>query len=669
MGGKLIYKGVTYEGELVSNSGKLNMNHSMVGETLTVDSLLFSIITDIKEFVTSQDDNFYTFDDEIFFVNDPALVYSAMAPGELYSDDALIGKYYLKELHQVGKKEFQLMFVSAINLLDRSKHPGGLYSGTPAGDIIAEIMGDINYTIDVNAAAVPIFGYLPYGSRRSNLHYVLMAIGGAVRNASDGSLAVTSLSDTLAGTFGLDRVFEGGTLIDKVPATAIEVTEHNYFETPESVVLFEGNSLSTETIIFNEPIHSLSITGGTIIDFGVNHCTFSGVGSVILTGKKYQHVTRVITAGTEPSGSPDDVVMSVTENTVLTPNNAADVAERLYNYLTLAQSIQAEVLFGSERPGDVVSVIHPYTRESVTACIKSMDVSIGLKELRANSEFLIGYTPPSLIDGFQNYVLLAGSGTWNVPEGVEKIRVILAGSGDGGFGGRPGETGSTTNGGAGGDGGQGGKGGNIFEINLNVTPGQEFIYSCAFGGSGGISNTSGTDGGNTTFGDYSSFVGRKYPYGYYEPKSGLTFGENGVHGYDGGAGNGYYSLGPDLYHNGIWYYTGNQGADKYAHGILAYGGCGGGASIGNNGGNGQKADVSEVGSTGTYTAVDGKGGTGAKGGDASDSSSTEYGKGGTGGNGGGGGGAAFNYPFGGPGVGGAGGKGGTGGPGLIIVYY
>jgi len=691
---KLIYNGAEYSNELTANVGRLNMDHAMVGETLSVDTLympviigdlpvrMISVEQDEEDWIVSSDGY------ELCLTDDTsAPVAVRNAPGYYYFNDNLVGKYYLQELRQIAEYEYAFTFYSAIKLLGQSKHKGGLYTGETAGEVIADIMGGVPYTVDEDVAEIQVYGYLPYDWRRLNLQKLLMAIGAAVRNAGDGSLRITSLSDTVVGTFGADRVFVGGTVIDKNPASAVQVTEHNFIPSEDEVVLYENTTYDTETIIFSEPYHDLDITNGTIIESGVNYCTFEGAGAVIITGKKYIHVTRLITVG-EITGNEDEIVKSVTENTLINPFNATEVAERLYDFLTVAQSIRQEVIFGHERPGDVVKVYHPYTRQLVDATIKSMSITMGYNQLRAYTEFLVGYIPPSLISGFTNYTVLTGSGEWTVPEGVTKIRVIIVGAGSGGAGGKKGQKGpqitSDNYGGEGGEGGEGGAGGLILEINMIVAPSAHISYSCGSGGTGGNPDSQGTAGTNTIFGSYSSALGRQWPDGYTEPKTGMILGKSGNTGIKGGRGRSFFEDAEEdiIEYDGMTYYPGQNGATEYRGGDnagYAIGGGGGGAAVGSNGANGTDGVwrwANRTGYYGDYRGYWADHGNGGKGADATidGEDGASYGCGGSGGHGGGGGGwAAGNLPHfdhpGTPGQGGNGSKGGDGADGCVIVYY
>lgn len=697
---KLAFGGADYDEEIVAGGGGLSMDHAMVGETLAVDALTVPLITgDVPERLIASDmaenDMIRTADGVIICVKKgaPTPEFVKNGSGLYYFGDDLIGKYYLNEMNRTGQHERIMRFLSAIRLLDQSDHHGGLYMGETAGVVISDIIGDVvTHTIDEDIAAIQIYGYLPYARRRANLQLVLMAITAAVKNAVDGSLRVTQLSGTSAGIFAEPRVFIGGEVIDRIPATAVQVVEHNYLPSNEGITLFDDSTLGTETVKFREPYHDLQITGGTIVASGVNFCTFSASGAVVLTGKKYTHVTRVITIGTAPTGSESDVVKSVSNNTLLTPNNAVIVAEKLFEYLSVAQSIKQEVVFGTERPGDVVSVMNPYTSQMVSACIKSMDISFGSSELRAVCEFLAGYVPAGATAGFQNYEVLTGSGTFTIPAGVTRIRVILIGGGAGGTGGLNGvnaTTGSSGAGGAGGSGGPAGQGALIFEMNINVNPGDSYSFDCGNGGTGGAVGVEGASGESTTFGALSSAVGRLYPYGYSEPKSGLILAANGDEGVSGGRGNNYSEpISETVTFNGTTYNAGSTGDtvtfNQSGTTANAIGGGGGGPAVGNNGsdgGDGVSQYMSVAGGPyGIYTgywAVHGARGAGANAIDGVDAAT--YGGGGGGGHGGGGGGFVvgdlpyqFDIPganYGGDGgVCGLGSAGGDGGPGAIVVY-
>lgn len=686
---------------------QVHLAHSMVGETLESDTITvtyrekdpdppvgFVVFPSTDEMYSG----WYPMCDanmDEFWVQTPR-TFTGLSPKALtsntvmncYSNDTLVGRFYFDSYKQTGKNKYTLYGVSTIGRLASQKHYGGLYTNATIESVVADILSGYSYTIDSTIASNTITGYLPIASKRDNLQQVLFAVGASVTTTNEGVLQIASMSSVVTSTLSKDKCFMDGNVQLSDPVTGVQLTEHNYFKAYEEVTLFEDGIYGTETIEFSEPYHSLSITGATITNSGANFATISGNGSVKLIGKKYIHVTRVVTAANSKSGN----IKSVNNAYLANPAVAQSLADRVFAYLRNNVVISQDVMFTQERAGDVVKVINPYTGQLEQACTKELDITLSTLQ-RASGKFVVGYTPQGATSGYKNYVLLTDSGTWKVPTGVSKIRLILCGGGSGGGGGADGTAGSDgyvnsqilpseTYGGDGGQGGSAGAlgvGGKIFEISLDVTAGTSYSYACGAGGAGGSANGGkGKAGGATTFGQLSSANGRVYADGYREVKTGLTFGQSGVAGHAGGSGGkgsdrareGYYGeKGTDVLSykggkgaNGYDYYYGNDDRNYQHYG----GGGGGGAANGSNG------------SDGTNRGIGGNGANGSSG-----ESGVNYGQGGGAGNGGGGGGGGSwrysgssigtgnydqHYACAG-GTGGLGGAGGTGKQGCIVIYY
>ena len=678
---------------------KVHLAHAMVGETLESDTLTLTYREKDRDppdgFVTADTDEvMLTADGDDFWVS-VAYQSTGMNPKALtsgtimdcYSNDNLIGRYYFDSYKQTGKDKYTLYGLSMIGVLANQKHYGGMYTNATVADVIADILQGFPYTIDASVVNNTITGYLPIASKRDNLQQVLFAVGATISNNAQGVLQIYAMSDVVTSTLDKSKCFLDGNVQLSDPVTGVQLTEHNYFKSSEVTTLFEDGIYGTETIEFSEPYHSLSISGATITASGVNYATISGNGSVVLTGKKYTHVTRVVSAANSRNGN----VKSVNNAYLANPAVAQSLADRVFAYLRNNVTISQDITFTQERAGDVVKVIDPYTEQLVTACTKELDITLSDLQ-RASGKFLVGFVPQGSISGYTNYVLLTDSGNWVVPAGVKKIRLILVGGGSGGSGGMNGSAGSDgyvasqirpseTRGGDGGQGGAAGAfgtGGKIFEISLDVTAGNSYAYNCGAGGAGGAANGgAGIAGGATTFGQLSSNNGRVYADGYREVKTGLTFGQSGVAGYAGGnGGKGSDNASADYKADdgkSVLTFAGGSGAYGYERyygpddrNYEIYGGGGGGGAA--NGANG---------SSGSRQGTGGNGGNGASG-----ASGTNYGQGGGAGNGGGGGGGG-SYAYSGSaigdnepnffacsgGSGGLGGTGGTGKQGCIVIYY
>lgn len=640
-----------------------------------------------------------------------------------YYDDKLIGKFYMESIQRVGQTRYAIACTSAMGLLDNTTHYGGIYTGQKFSGVLADIIGGMfAYTVSDSTKSMTVYGWLPIATRRDNLQQLLFAFGVGVKKDENGDPYFDLLSADNPFTIVSDRLYLGGNLNTDPLATNIQLTEHQYIaaSSEQDKTLFEGD-ISADTIItplgktvtggivkFQNPAHSISVSNGTLLESGPNYAVLAPGNSVVVTGKEYIHVTRLVTRtkpSTQNTESSKDNNITSDACTLVSANNSEDVADRLMAYYGYAEAVSNQIIVGQERPGDSVICEDPFHNE-IKGFIQSMDITMsGI--LKAASTLIVNYEPPeSRI--FTRSQILTWQSSFTVPENVNRIRIVLIGGGDGGASGAPGEAGAEgtkSNGGRGGKGGAGGQpgnGGKIFVLSLPVEPGQTFDFSQGKGGKGGVcdgaQSVAGTKGTATTFGPYSSDNGKYYDFGYQEIFDGDVYGLPGGAGRNGGKGrNGgdtaeTQPLDPDR----NLYYPGRTGHSKEMYGGIGEGGGGGGAAYwdieqssmagtGYDGGDGDiklRVSTSDVSTLSTYG---GDGGEGAVGGPALKLSvgqespgtvvtqvgSGRGGFGGHGGGGGGGGGSAtggdFNYPGAG-GIGGRGGDGGDGFQGCAIIY-
>ena len=636
-------------------------------------------------------------------------------PLEYYRNNILAARLYKSEIVREGMSVYHLTAVSAIGLLDKLPHMGGLYTGQTFSAVLSDIIGGtFSYTVASDVASILVFGWLPAATRRDNLRQLLFATGVAVRKSADGTINFAFLSASAPSEIANDRIYAGGKVAYTAPATGVDVTEHAYYVTAadQTVTLFDNTdgsgAVTRKTITFDNPCHNLVATGLTLHESGVNYAIVSGTGT--LTGKEYTHQTKIISRRLTTATSEN--INTVQDATLITMVNSGSVADRVLAYYSGAKTLTAGIIAGTERPGDAVYLEDAFG-DLTPGLMESMDIRISAT-LKADTTIVTGFVPGYHGNEYNNSVVLTGSGYWTVPAGVTKIKRVLVGGGDGGSGGHAGTAGSTgtmtqydpldawiTGGsspGDGGDPGEKGQGGKIYADEIIVTPGQIISFACGVGGNGGAVGTAGSTGSDTTFGGASSASGTRSTYGFYDYYSGLAYGTDGVTGYagaDGGAGVSTapeYTGDPAAIHafSGL---SGGNSADGTTGGfggtakntvgiyvIAACGGSGGGAAYGVHGNSGSPG--TSQGGTGYVRAIGGYGGNGAT--PSSGTNATTYGCGGNGGNGGGGGGcpggaycgriegAANEHAYasqGDAGIGGSGSAGGAGGAGCIVVYY
>ena len=473
---------------------------------------------------------------------------------------------YVESIKRTGPKSYHIYAVSAVSKLDTIPHSGGIYTGQTALEVISEICGPIPVIVKSNLRNIQLYGWLPYcqppnSSARDNLNQVLFAIGASLGTDLNGVLRIETLWDGTTGAIELQRTDLNGSVTDVQKVSIVSVTEHQYTEGQEEQNLFEGTAQEGDTIVFNEPMHTLTASGFTILESGANYAKLSA-GSGILTGKKYIHNKRVI-ARTVTENIPENE-KSKENATLVSLINSNAIADRLARYYKCNKTIQASFITEYERPGQIVNIMDPYDQEIVSACIASMNVNMS-GVLKADAELLVGFVPPKPETGYiTERVVLTGSGRWKKPAGVTRIEYVLIGPGQGGRAGKKGEPGSATTlsfsysllgintrysgkhpgeGGKGGEGGAAGHGGKIYRGEMDLSVIDELEYSCGPGGTGATYDESnpeaeGNEGNATTLGDISSDLGSSSEFGYTDIITGEVYATTGLQGIAGGDGAG-----------------------------------------------------------------------------------------------------------------------------------
>lgn len=511
-----------------------------------------SLLNDVLE-IDTLDCDFNNEDTTVLNLEGERVVY--------YFNDRQRGVLYVDNIKRTGTNSYHLYAVSAISRLDNISHTGGIYTGQTVEKIVKEICGPIPVYVKSNLKDIALYGWLPYSSppnssARDNLNQVLFAIGASLGTDLDGILRVEQLWDGVIAEIEASNVDINSSVTENQKVSSISVMEHQYVQGDESVTLFDGTTQYGDIITFNEPMHSLSATGFSILESGANYAILSS-GTGTLTGKKYIHNTRKITKVVDSSATENE---KTKENaTLVSLVNSNNVADRMVNYYKNTKSIQASFIMENERPGHVVKITDPYDKADVVACIASMNVNMS-SILKADAELLVGFTPPS--SGEITYetqrVVLTGRGIWQRPDGVTLVTYVLIGGAQGGKCGSPGSDGgeqeyfsyNTSAGnqergyrygpaGVGGEGGEPGHGGKILQGSLDVSDLDAIPYQCGPGGAGALFHadsveTEGSEGGDTTFGDLSSASGSVSETGYTDTITGEQYALGGTAGTAGG---------------------------------------------------------------------------------------------------------------------------------------
>lgn len=457
------------------------------------------------------------------------------------------GEYFVKNVERIGRTKYRINSISAVGLMDRQIHKGGIYIGETFSAVVAEILGSqYSYTIDSDVAAQKVYGWLPYASKRSNLHQLCMAYGvQIIKEEYSGRMQFTFLragNDEELQTIPKERLFFGGSVNYNEPASHIEVVEHgyHYMSSVEDETLLDNTADYVDHVLvtFDHPIYADSIhqaegSNLTIHQKSTNFAVVSGVGQLL--GKPYIHTTKVISRE-----NPDDVVeknVRVEEATLVTMVNGDNVLDRLAQYFFNSMVVTQDIVVNEEKCGGRYRLWNSY-QEAMVGFIMRMSTNYSSFR-RATCEIIENYIPVGWGAAYthrQEIALTNGANvSWPIPDGVTRVRVVLIGYGDDGLAGENGADGdfaegaSSPEGGAGGAGGLHGAGAKVYGQTVSTEGLTELILTSSGRASRCAAGTQ----------LITSADGASSDTGYYDEMSGQIYalpGVDGLAGADGGKG-------------------------------------------------------------------------------------------------------------------------------------
>lgn len=280
----------------------------------------------------------------------------------VYFNGGLIGCFYLKNGSRKSKTDYYMDSHDALGVLDGNEYHGGIYTGQLVPDVIAEIFSgeDFNYLLSDDFDSVPLYGYIPYTTKRNALVQIAFAIGAVVDTSNYDGVVIYPKQTVKSGEFTSADIFGGLTLEHSDVVTGVRLTVHDYQPSNESAEIYSGVLNGTAEIVFQEPYHDLTITGGTIGTHGNNYAYITGTGgTVTLTGKKYSHYMTTISKD-NPNIIYNKNIKEVQEATLVYKDNASTVLDRVYEYYQRAENVNCDVILGDKVIGQVVDIDTEY---------------------------------------------------------------------------------------------------------------------------------------------------------------------------------------------------------------------------------------------------------------------------------------------------------------------
>lgn len=333
---------------------------SQIGEELTINTFGFTLVVN--------DDTKYLFQKKQKL--------------NLFNNGKLIGSYYIDTATRKSAKSYDIKCYDLIGILDQTKFMGGIYNGVTAGSLLKKILGDVNveYTVDSVTANKLIYGYIPILTRREALCWICMATCSVCDTTHSETVDIYRIDETVKRVIGMESQYSGVNIENTPIVTGLKLTSYSYTSVSDTVEVFNEVLNGSTLVEFMEPLHDLTITGGTIKESGTNYARITGTGStVVLRGQAYNVSTKVIEKSNPLIGALDiQNIIEVSDCTIISSNNAEEVAQRIIDYYLKSKKVSAKIILGDNDLGEKVTISTDFEGD-ITGVIEKIEISANNK--------------------------------------------------------------------------------------------------------------------------------------------------------------------------------------------------------------------------------------------------------------------------------------------------
>lgn len=300
-----------------------------------------------------------------------------------------IGQYYLDEWENLSDTQSLFHATDLLGVLDRMTCRGGIWLG--AGILLEDLLDDllepinVPYELDSDLYGTTVRGWLPISSYREALQQIGFAVGASVDCSRSMAIRIfqtkIAADEAASGTITAAEKGVDQRLALRSQVTEVEVVAHNYVATSTSKQLFNGSlGAGLHEIVFSDPMHSLTPSGASIVESGVNYAILEVTtpGTVTLSGQEYVDTTGVtrVTTPDLPVGVRPNVV-SIEEATLVSNSNVVEVTDRVYRYYQQRYRQTLRLFQPSVEVGQVVLADTLYDKQ-IRGTIETMELDLAM---------------------------------------------------------------------------------------------------------------------------------------------------------------------------------------------------------------------------------------------------------------------------------------------------
>lgn len=323
-----------------------------------------------------------------FSLLDPQGLYSLIQKKQdievsLYQNDIRrdMGTFYLEEPESQSDDTVTMSCIDALGIMDQTDFKGGLYNNKLAKELVSDIMASAGFSFELASSfdSVTLTGWIPICTHRVALQQVAFAIGAIVDCSRSSNVRIYPIPTLSTLDIGKDRKIQGHKVKQRSLVTGVEVIAHKYIASTESAELYKGVlPVGTHEIVFSEPKHTLTVTGGTILSSNVNYAKISvtTASEITLTGKNYNDTTSIVGVYMpELPANEKQNILQVDAATLINESNAKAVAQRLYDYYQKRYENTGDIILQNEEVGKMVTM-ESLSNKSIKGIVESMEINL-----------------------------------------------------------------------------------------------------------------------------------------------------------------------------------------------------------------------------------------------------------------------------------------------------
>ena len=369
-------------------------NKTFEGESLVSASILEEIDLLSSEIsINTLDFKVYSEDDEFNIIN-PRGFYSLLQQRQAFKVKELMlkenkeidmGTFYLDTWKNENNKIMQFGAIDLIGIIDKTTFYGGMYVNVLFEKLIKSIMTSANvteenYEIQEDLKEIQMTGYIPVCTHREALQQLVFAVGAVVDCSRSDKIKIYTIVDREDNnTIEQTNIFQGTKKVEQNEiVTEVAVTAHNYVKGTEIDEVFKGTlSEGNNRVLFDNPVHDLSCTGGTIIE---NNCNYAIVNctsetEVIITGYKYIDSTQEISAELEGIGIGSKLnTLNIKSAYFINKNNAQTIAKKVLDYYQKTYKTEFNFILQGESLTQDVAIDSDEFNRQLVGHIKKLDI-------------------------------------------------------------------------------------------------------------------------------------------------------------------------------------------------------------------------------------------------------------------------------------------------------